>query len=562
MNEFTKPYFDAIAQLMAPTAPFEVETVSVGGVPLKAFKNAETSLGSFLAAGRNHGDALFLQYQGEAWTFVEFFHAVDQVCNWLTHEQSIAKGDRIAIAMRNRPEWLVAFVAIVTIGAVAVPLNSWGKAQELQQGLEDSGARLVFADDARLAFIRELNRTLPVVCADGARSEHTVLMTQILGRDITAVAEPTEAVTIDRHDPAILMFTSGTSGRPKGALLSHFNCCQALMNIEFIGAGTYMTNVEEMNKQRASPIPPKTLLAVPLFHISGLLSQALINLRHGRALYMMYKWEIDEAIRIVKDEKITVLMGAPVMLLELLKNEQFGDEHAAFLTNVSAGGAATPELLSELYANKTGSAMSGGGWGMTETMGSGAAFTGRYFAERPDASGFPSPIVEFSFRDENANVVPAGEPGEIWVRSSAAIQGYFSGGKPSDEPVDGWMATGDVGYISDEGFLYICGRVKDMIIRGGENVYPSEVEACLLELPGCEETAVIGLPHDAWGEEVAAVIRMSHGQSSDASEVTAFCKERLAGFKVPAHVVFTEEPLERNALQKLLKAQIRERYFG
>jgi acyl-CoA synthetase (AMP-forming)/AMP-acid ligase II len=199
---------------------------------------------------------------------------------------------------------------------------------------------------------------------------------------------------------------------------------------------------------------------------------------------------------------------------------------------------------------------------MTETMGSGAAFTGRYFAERPDASGFPSPIVEFSFRDEDANIVPAGEPGEIWVRSSAAMQGYFSGGKPSDEPVDGWMATGDVGYISDEGFLYICGRVKDMIIRGGENVYPSEVEACLLELPGCEETAVIGLPHDTWGEEVGAVIRTSHGQSCDASEVTAFCKARLAGFKVPAHVVFTDEPLERNALQKLLKAQIRERYFG
>ena len=559
MKEFTKPYFDAVAQLTAPTAPFEIETVDVAGVPLKAFKNAETNLGTFLTAGRNHGDALFLQYQGESWTYADFFIAVDKVCDWLVNDQGINKGDRVAIAMRNRPEWLVAFVATVTVGAVAVPLNSWGKAQELQQGLEDSEACLVFADEARLGFIRELNASLAAVSVDGDSAEHTTRMATILARDTVA---PVEVVAVDRHDPAILMFTSGTSGRPKGAMLSHFNCCQALMNVEFIGAGTYMTNMEEMNQQLASPIPPKTLLAVPLFHISGLLSQALINLRHGRALFMMYKWDIDEAIRIVKDEKITVLMGAPVMLLELLKNEQFGDEHAAYLTNVSAGGAATPELLSELYATKTGSAMSGGGWGMTETMGSGAAFTGRYFAERPDASGFPSPIVEFSFRDEEANVVPAGEPGEIWVRSSTAIQGYFSGGKPSDEPVEGWMATGDVGYISDEGFLYICGRVKDMIIRGGENVYPSEVEACLLELPGCEEVAVIGLPHDTWGEEVAAVIRMTPGQPSDADEVTAFCKERLAGFKVPAHVVFTDEPLERNALQKLLKAQIRERYFG
>ncbi|MGB1336142.1 MAG: class I adenylate-forming enzyme family protein, partial [Luminiphilus sp.] len=502
MSDYTKPYFDAVAQLTAPTAPFEVETVDVAGVPLKAFKNAERSLGAFLAAGRNHDANLFLQYQGEDWTYGAFFKAVDQACDWLVNEARIQKGDPIAIAMRNRPEWLVAFVATVTIGAVAVPLNSWGKAQELTQGLEDSEAKLVFCDSDRLTFIRELNSELPAVLVDKSDDPRDTLLSEI--RQRPAPNEPLLA-EVDRHDPAILMFTSGTSGRPKGALLSHFNCCQALMNVEFIGAGTYMTNTEEMNKQLASPTLPKTLLAVPLFHISGLLSQALINLRHGRALYMMYKWDIQEALRIVKEEQITVLMGAPVMLLELLKNQAFSDEHAAHLTNVSAGGAATPELLSELYATKTGTAMSGGGWGMTETMGSGAAFTGRYFAERPTASGFPSPIVEFSFRDENGDEVPSGEPGEIWVRSSAAIQGYFSGGKESDKPIDGWMGTGDIGYISDEGFLYICGRVKDMIIRGGENIYPSEIEACLLEYPGCEEVAVVGIEHDTWGEEVGVV---------------------------------------------------------
>ena len=179
------------------------------------------------------------------------------------------------------------------------------------------------------------------------------LLSEIRQRPVPAAVA--EVVAVDRHDPAILMFTSGTSGRPKGAMLSHFNCCQALMNVEFIGAGTYMTNMEEMNKQLASPTLPKTLLAVPLFHISGLLSQALINLRHGRALYMMYKWDIQEALRIVKEEQITVLMGAPVMLLELLKNQAFSDEHAAHLTNVSAGGAATPELSEPLcHQNRNG----------------------------------------------------------------------------------------------------------------------------------------------------------------------------------------------------------------
>jgi long-chain acyl-CoA synthetase len=559
MSDYTKPYFDAVAQLTAPTAPFEVETVDVAGVPLKAFKNAERSLGAFLAAGRNHYANLFLQYQGEDWTYGAFFTAVDQACDWLVNEAQIQKGDPIAIAMRNRPEWLVAFVATVTIGAVAVPLNSWGKAQELTQGLEDSEAKLVFCDTDRLTFIRELNAELPAVVVDKSDDPRDTSLSDI--RQRPAPNEPLLA-EVDRHDPAILMFTSGTSGRPKGALLSHFNCCQALMNVEFIGAGTYMTNMEEMNKQLASPTLPKTLLAVPLFHISGLLSQALINLRHGRALYMMYKWDIQEALRIVKEEQITALMGAPVMLLELLKNQAFSDEHAAHLTNVSAGGAATPELLSELYATKTGTAMSGGGWGMTETMGSGAAFTGRYFAERPTASGFPSPIVEFSFRDENGDEVPSSEPGEIWVRSSAAIQGYFSGGKESDKPIDGWMGTGDIGYISDEGFLYICGRVKDMIIRGGENIYPSEIEACLLEYPGCEEVAVVGIEHDTWGEEVGVVMKLQASATADADDIKSFCKAELAGYKVPEHVVFTDEPLARNALKKLLKAAIKERYFG
>lgn len=558
MSDFTKPYFDAVAQLTAPAAPFEVETVKVAGVPLRAFKNAESSLGAFLAAGRNHDANLFLQYQGEDWTYGEFYKAVDQACDWLVNQAQIQKGDPVAIAMRNRPEWLVAFVATVTIGAVAVPLNSWGKAQELIQGLEDSKAKLVFCDSDRLAFIRALNTKLPAVVVNEREGPQDTSLSEIRQRPVPS--EPLIA-DVDRHAPAILMFTSGTSGRPKGALLSHFNCCQALMNVEFIGAGTYMTNMEEMNKQLASATLPKTLLAVPLFHISGLLSQALINLRHGRALHMMYKWSIQEALRIVKEEQITVLMGAPVMLLELLKNQAFSDEHAAHLTNVSAGGAATPELLAELYATKTGTAMSGGGWGMTETMGSGAAFTGRYFTERPSASGFPSPIVEFSFRDENGEEVPSGEPGEIWVRSSAAIQGYFSGGTESDKPIDGWMGTGDIGYISGEGLLYICGRVKDMIIRGGENIYPSEIEACLLEYPGCEEVAVVGIEHDTWGEEVGAVIKLQESVVADADGIKSFCKAVLAGYKVPEHVVFTDEPLARNTLRKLLKTAIKERYF-
>ena len=367
-------------------------------------------------------------------------------------------------------------------------------------------------------------------------------------------------MVIDPDDPAILMFTSGTSGRPKGVLVSHFNCCQSLMNLEFVGAATYMTNQEAMNRQLASGVPAKTLLAVPLFHISGLFSQFIVNMHHGRSLHIMYKWDAAEALRLIREKQITVVMGAPVMMLDLLSNPEFHPEDARHLTNVSSGGAATPEALSNLYRDKAGNAFSGGGWGMTETLGTGAAFPGYYSEQRPAAAGFPSPIMEYSFRGEDGMPVPAGEPGEICVRSGAAIQHYSSADDSGSFP-DGWFATGDIGYIDSEGLLYICGRVKDMIIRGGENVYPSEVEACLLTLPGCLEAAVVGTPHDTWGEEVAAVVRVRPDHGLDPEAVINHCRQQLAGFKVPAHLQFTEEALPRNALKKLIKTDILARYF-
>ncbi len=477
----------------------------------------------------------------------------------MLNEHGIKRGEPVAIAMRNRPEWLIAFVAIINSGALAVPLNSWGRAQELEQGLKDSDAKLVICDAQRLAFVRETDTNIPAVVVEpsqpNAASED---LADILDQEGPV---PGELPAIDGSDPALLLFTSGTSGRPKGVLLTHSNCCQAVMNLEFVGASTYLTNQEAMGKHLASPVPPKTLLAVPLFHVSGLFSQFIINLHHGRGLYIMYKWDAAEALRLVREQQVTVLMGAPTMMLDLLGHPDFEVTDAANLTNVSSGGAATPEKLFELYREKTGAALSGGGWGMTETMGTGAAFTGFYYEQRPGASGFPSPIMEFSFRDELGAEVPNGQPGEIHVRSSAAIQGYFSGEGAGQNFVDGWLATGDIGYLSDEGLLYVCGRVKDMIIRGGENIYPSEIEACLLTLPGCLEAAVVGLPHDTWGEEVAAVIRVSGDASLDSSVVQSHCRERLAAYKVPAQVVFTDEPLPRNALRKLLKPQIRERYW-
>lgn len=561
MTEFSAPHHTAVAQLTGPGAPFEVVEHIIDGISYKAYKNAEKSLASVIAPGRQHGEKLYLQYMGEDYSFADFFAASDRFAVALKRDYGIGKGDHVAIAMRNRPEWLMAFVAIINLGAVAVPLNSWGRSEELQQGLTDGGAKLVVCDADRLRFIRSAGNNLQAVVVEpDAKDDTSELFWPLVE---SANVEDFQVVDVEPDDPAILLFTSGTSGRPKGAMFSQMNCAQSLMNVEFIGAATYMTNTDTMNALLANPMHPKTLFAVPLFHISGLFSQSLISLRHGRGLYMMYKWDPKEAARIVKEEGITVLMGASAMLLDLLTHDDFQDADTSNISNISAGGGATPSKLSELYSSKTASAMPGAGWGLTETGGSGAAFTGYMATARPGASGFPSPIIDFKFCDEDGAEVADGEPGEIWIKSAACIHRYYSGAKDGSDFEQGWFKTGDVGYFNEDGLLYICDRVKDMIIRGGENIYPVEVENCLIQFPGCAEAAVVAIDSDRFGEEPAAVVRFKEGHDHiTEADVIRYCKEHLAAFKVPVQVVFTSEPMPRTATEKLIKAQIKRTYFA
>ena len=559
MSQFTATHIEAVQQMTRAGAPFELIEHQHNQVSLKAFKNAETSLSTLMQPGRNFGAQCFVEYGPQQLNFEQFFDAVDRLTTTLQQQFNIKKGVRVAIAMRNRPEWLVAFVAIINAGAVVVPLNSWGKQEELTQGLDDSDASLLICDAQRFEFAAVATSDLPSILIDGRDDQQPTAHWQVL----LSAADPSAAVTIQTtpEDPAILLFTSGTSGRPKGALFTHFNCCQALMNIELIGATTYMTNMEAINQQLAVGPPAKTLLAVPLFHISGLFSQFIINLRHGRGIYMMYKWDANEALKLVKESGITVVMGAPTMLLDLLNHTDFSAEDAAAISNISAGGAATPKILHDLYRHKTPTTLAGAGWGLTESGGSGAAVTGSFLRERPGTAGFLSPIVEFSFRDEYGAHCPSGGVGEMWIRSATCITGYVSGDTDGSDFEDGWFKTGDMGYLSDEGLLYVVGRSKDLIIRGGENIYPAEIENCLMTLPGCLESAVIGLPSDYWGEEIAVVLLMSSDSNPSAEEVQSFTRQHLAGFKVPQYICFANTPLPRNALNKLLKREIREHYF-
>ena len=551
-------YHSAVSQLTSTGAPFEIIDSVANGTAFKAYKNAAQSLLAVVNEGRQFDTAPFVTYQGKTLSFADFFAQVDRLRSLLIVQQQIQKGEKIAIAMRNCPEWMIAFVAILGCGAVAVPLNSWGREEELSQGLDDSEAKLVICDWPRYQFIEH---KLPAISAIVVEPKGDCAPGASLWQLDDSTNSSAPEVTSNPEDPAIMLFTSGTSGRPKGVLFDHYSACQALFNIEFIGAATYMTNIEAMTKQMASAVPAKTLLSVPLFHISGLYSQFLVNLKYGRAIHLMYKWDVDEAYRLIKDEGITVLMGAPTMLLDLLQHPDIDKLDLSPISNISAGGAATPSALADLYQRKLPNSMPGAGWGLTETGGTGAAFTGLLMRQFPGTAGFLSPIIESSFRDEAGQPVADGEPGEIWIKSPTCIQSYVSGDGSGDDFSDSWFKTGDVGYLNADGILVICDRVKDMIIRGGENIYPAEIENCLLSLDGCQEAAVFGIPSDRFGEEVAATIVCSGEISLTSADIQAHCSKHLAAFKVPQHIYISAQTLPRNATKKPLKQQIKQQFI-
>lgn len=552
MQEFQ----DAVAQLTAAGAPYELGQNEQG----RYYVNAPTLLHEALAAGREHGEREFLIYEGERRSFNQLFAEADAIGAAL-QDAGIARGDRVAIAMRNYPEWLAAYIGIVSVGAVAVPVNSWGTPAELAFAVEDAGAKLVFCDQQRYNGMAEQLSTLDVklVIVRGSDADHAASFERFVrgyeGRSPAPVA-------LAPDDLAMIMYTSGTSGKPKGAASTHRAICQAIYNMECSAIAAAMTNGELIGAMLERGFEPTSLLAVPLFHVSGCHAQFFANLRGGRRIVMMYKWDVDRALDYVEQERVTTIAAAPAMVLDLLESPRFAEADTQSLFSLGIGGAATPPRINALLRERMPENFSGTGWGMTETNAQGASMTGRAFHEKSGSAGFPHPIAEFRICDDQGRALPEGETGEIWVRSPTNIREYWN--RPevnAQELVDGWLKTGDIGYLDEDGFLFLADRAKDMIIRGGENIYPVEIENVLLEHPAIKEVAVIGAPHERLGEEVVAVLHLHAGSALDEAQVQAFAREHLAAFKVPAKVVFSPEPLPRNATNKILKRELKSAYL-
>ena len=545
-------------QLIGAGSPYEVQSAPVSGA--KSFRHSADNVWAAIDSGRAHGDREFLVWEQQRLTFSQFFDQVDRLAGQLSHRFGVRQGDRVAIAMRNQPAWLVAFAAIQRCGAVCVPLNSWGLRDELFHGLQDSGAQLLLCDEPRLQLLAaDLCKQGLVSIVVGMQAQplqaHSQRLEDLLAGDVLTAP----ALNVQADDPALILYTSGTTSLAKGVLSTHRAVCQALVALEFQGAFCAMSSPERISVVINSGYAPTTLMAVPLFHVSGLHAQFLLALRSGRRLLLMYKWDVEKAFDLIRDERCTQFNGAPVMMQQLLTSPRFGTADTASLFGLGLGGAAPSSSLLAHLTQRKPEAVGGSGYGLTESNGIGAAIGGDQFVYKPAAAGWPLPIVDVCIGDSPDRPLPRGVSGLIWLRSPTLMSGYWNLPQASAQTLrDGWLDTGDIGLLDDEGFLYITDRAKDLINRGGEKIAAAEVESCACEMPGVIEAAAFAVPDDVLGEVVFLVVRTEVLHAPDSDAVRHFIAQRLAGFKVPAQIHVQHTPFERNASGKTLKSVLKE----
>lgn len=546
-------YGDAAAAVTAPGQRFEVGDLDIRGVTYRMFRNAPASLRELFASARGRGDAPFLIYEDERWSFADVMRHVDAAGALLHERYGVRPGDRVAIAMRNYPEWVIAFAAITSIGGISVSLNAWWTEDELDYALGDSTPSVVVADAQRAALLA------------GPCSRHGASLIAVrtpeppVGaarwEDVLPLGAALPDVAIDPDDDATILYTSGTTGHPKGAVSTHRAIVQALW-----GFGC-RTAIERLRRpdETAPSNPPAFILVVPLFHVTGCVPVMLSCFSSGLKLVMMYRWEPERALELIERERVTNFVGVPTQSWDLLECPRFAAFDTSSLQSVGGGGAPAPPELVRRVASNFGRGRPSIGYGMTETNGYGPQNSGPDYLSHPTSTGRGTPILELSIRDPEGRPVGTDDRGEIWFKGPHLIRGYWGSPDATAETiVDGWLRSGDIGRMDAEGFVYVEDRAKDMVLRAGENVYSAEVEAALYEHPAVYEAAVFGVPHERLGEEVAAAVYPKPGVTVTVEELQQFVGERLAAFKVPSRIAIIDAPLPRNAAGKVLKRQLRE----
>lgn len=547
-------------ELTAEGAPFHIAQTEVRGSPMRVYSQAPPSLREVWLASRAFVDNEYLVYEDERWTYGEAHQQVASIANWL-QIQGVTSGDRVAIAMRNYPEWLLCYWACVATGVTVVGMNAWWVEEEMSYGLNDAKPKVLFCDQERLSRLVHIDEDLHQLLTVGIRLPEPV-PDVINFDDVLATGGELPEIAVDPDADACIFYTSGTTGHPKGAQLTHRGCVHNVMNLAFSGSHSALTSARIHNVALPDPgdaKPSSALVTTPLFHVTANNCLAHGTTMSGGKLILMYRWDAGQALRLIEEEKITTLTGVPVMSRELITHPDFDQYDTSSLLSVGGGGAQLqPDLVGKIDETvKT--ARPGTGYGMTETCGIITSINGDFFVDKPASAGPAMPTFEVKTVDADGNTLEQGKAGELWVRGAPVIKGYINLPQATAESItDGWLHTGDVGTIDEHGFIFIVDRVKDMVIRGGENIYCSEVEACLHRIEDIRECSVFGVPDDRLGEEVGVSIYMDPDSHLTENEIRAFCADHISKHKIPKFIWFSQEPLPRNANGKFLKRELRE----
>jgi long-chain acyl-CoA synthetase len=549
---------DAHARLTAPGSPFELADAVVRGVPMRVWKHVPATAAAVFARARGHGAREFLVLEEERVSFDAFARAVLALAAAL-RRRGLRKGERVALAARNLPEWPVVLMAVLLAGGVAVPLNAWWTGAELAFGLADSGARFLFADGERLARLEGL---LPpsVETVFGLRAAGAVPLADLIGPPAAWASLPEGAlpdVVLDPEDDATIFYTSGTTGAPKGALGTHRSLTTNIFAAPFVLARAALRRGEPPPDPARAP-QRVTLLAIPFFHVTACLSSLIPNMAAGGKLVLMPKFDPENALALIAREKVTVTGGVPAVVLALL--DHIGDHDVSSLGLLNYGGAPAPADLAARVRARLGAAP-GQGWGMTETSATCTSHFAEEYEARPESCGPALPVSRIKVTDAAGRTLPPGEAGELWAFGPNIVKGYWN--RPRETAAafaEGWVRTGDIARMDEDGLCTILDRVHDMLIRGGENIYCAEVEHVLTQHPGVADAALVGLPHPHLGEVPAALVQVRAGADLCAETLRAFAGARLAAFKVPERILLSAAPLPRNAGGKLVKDAIRKAF--
>jgi len=543
----------AIKEVCAPGQPWELKSTQIRGQTCRVFVNAPSTLHDLYADNRSDLD--FLIYDKERLSFDQVYRHASALANAMVEYYGIQPGDRVAIAMRNYPEWVIAFFAATSIGAIAVPLNAWWNTRELMHSLEDSKPSLIVVDQERLDRLADCESLVDELRIIRVRATES---SRIVSDDWDEVLGATKGsempqVDINPDDDAIILYTSGSTGNPKGGVSSHRAIIHALLSWELDWELRACVGVYELPETEHQG---GMLLAIPMFHVSGCHAAMLSSIRVQRKVVCMYKWDVQTGMELIERERLTVLMATPAISGDVVHASATSSRDLSSLIVMGGGGAPRAPEQVRAIDQMSKSLVPATGWGMTETNAIGTSNAATDYVEHPSSSGQCSAVLDIRVVDEAGDECPTGERGELQVRGTGMFRGYWNRPESDIEVFDGdWFRTGDAAIIDEEGFMYIVDRIKDLVIRGGENIGCGAVEAALLEHPDVREACVYAMPDDRLGEEVGATLFVS--SVIDEDSLRKFLIDKIAKFEIPRYIHQSPKPLPRIAAGKIAKRQLK-----